>query len=572
MTTIPGRKKSSRWPLWLTLLIACVLVVLFIRYGFLSTGSGVEDREGGSAKQASIDGAGSSKGAADDARSDIRGDRAPSIPDLRGFFGKSEAIPVAFSGVVLNEDDRSPLEGARVRILAMSSFSEAVEKTTGQDGTFTVEAPPGYRYEVKVEAEGFRPYEDDSFVITRPNYSMEILLTPVLVLKGRVLDPQSQGIPDALVGLFTEGRRSVLLTSTTTDSQGAFTFSDISRGGRYQVEAYHGGFDSLGAVGAQVPAEEEIILRMQPAPAVGSLAGLVSDTARKPIAGARISLLDAADGRNVSEVLTDPKGEYRFSRIREGYFLVRCAADGFTQTDESQAAIAISAGKEARLDFSLKAGQQIRGIVVNQKGEPVANATLTYRPVNMPRGRNTGNARRNDPIQQWNAARMGTPGLPLTGTVTTDMEGRFQILGLNDEPYQLNVLHRDYFDFTTRLQPSSQPQTLTLDAALSVIGTASDEQGAPIERFSLVFQSTTERYAKSFSFTTSDGHFEVRGLVRGTYQVQLQASGRERYAGTLELQASTEVLLVTGAPDAVTGPRGGRGGRSAGSLTIIKAR
>jgi hypothetical protein len=375
--------------------------------------------------------------------------------------------------------------------------------------------------------------------------------------------------------LFTEVGRSNLVSSTATDDHGVFSFSDIPRGGRYQVEAYHAGFDSTGPVRARIPDEEEIILRMKAAPATGSLSGVVSDSAHEPIAGARISLLDAADGRDLSEVLTDQNGEYRLPQVREGYFLVRCAAEGFAETDESQAAIAIYAGKEARLDFSLKAGRLIRGIVVNQKGEPVANATLAYRPANMVRGRNMGNARRgNNPIQQWNAARMGQPGAPPSGNVVTDVEGRFQILGLTEEAYEVNIRHRDYVDLTTQLQPSGQPQTLTLDSALSVLGTASDEQGAPIERFSLVFQSTTERSSKSYSFTTSDGHFEVRGLLRGSYQVQLQASGRERYIGTLELQSSTEVLLVTGAmPDRGNVPRGGRGGgRGAGSLTIIRAR
>jgi hypothetical protein len=776
LASLKDKKKSSEKLLWLIVGVVLVLFLFLLRADLLKLGeavlrsSGLWQRESDSAKSAS-----GAESAADGLSR--RGDASP----FRGGTLDDVAIPVAFKGVVLNETGRVPIGGARIRMLALSSQLETIEKTTGADGVFKIDAPAAYRYELNVEAEGFKSYKNDTLVITRPNYSMEILLNRSLMIKGVVMDPQSQGIPNAMVGLFGEGGDGPFI-SAPTDAQGAFSFAfALPRGGRFKLEAFHAGYDSMGAAVAKTPVEEEIVLRMKPASATGSLIGLVQDAALTPIAGAKISISDAASQRTVSEILTDQKGEYRLSRIREGNIPVRCAAEGFAQTDNYQSAVTISAGKESRLDFNLKAGQQIRGIVVNQKGEPVANATVIYRPVNIPRGGNrrddgtagprssnrggdgatgarSGNAedsgnsassgrnrgdmgafgsrggnrgnlgafgsrdgnrgdmgsmgpgggnmgdmgsmgpgggnRRNRGSMGPGGGNMGDMGsmgpgggnrgnmgsmgpsggnrgsmgsmgsrggnmgdmgsmgprggnmgdmgsmgsrggnmgdmasigprggnmgdtsssgtrgrnmgdrgalgamqnfIPTTGSTTTDAKGRFQIIGLAEDPYQVNIQHRDYVELSTQLQPSSQQQTLILDGALSLRGTVSSVQGVPIEGFSLMFQSTsiTKRFAKSFPFTTSDGHFEVRGLTPDKYTIILRISDGESYNSTLDLQSSMQVLLLAGettesgseARSELRGGRGGgrgnmqdggRGGRGRGgnaaNLTIISGR
>ncbi len=545
--------------MWLALVIAALLVLLIVRFGFQNYGEDTQQTGSDSASPASKGKSEPASSAESDSDTGAAESNPVSLPIRGASLGEDSAIPVTFKGVVLNRAGRSPIVGAHVKILALSSTSETMEKTTGEDGTFTVDAPPAYRYELNVEAAGFSSFRDDSFVITRPDYSVEILLNRAFALKGRVLDLQSKGIPGAMVGVFGEGGEGPFM-SNPTDAQGVFALSSLPRGGRFQLDAYHAGFDSLGTVSARMPSEEEIILRMKPAAAAGSLAGMVRDAGLQPVPGARISILDTNGMRKVTEVQTDQKGEYRLSRIREGSFLVQCAADGFS-SDNYQATATISAGKESRLDFSMKAGKQIRGVVVNQKGEPVANATLSYRIGSMQRG---GRNMRGEGIinlaQQVISSMVGLPGSSMTGSVTTDAKGLFQIAGLMDGTYQVSVQHRDYLDFSAMLQPSGQPQTLALDSALSLRGTASTLQGVAIEKFDLEFQSTTRGFAKDYSFTTSDGHFEVRGLTRDKYTVVLRVSNREGYMGTIDLQASMQVFLMTGEkPDTGDASRSGRG-------------
>jgi len=471
-------------------------------------------------------------------------------------------VTVAFKGVVLNESNRTPVDGATVRIYAFASPSTTVEKTTGAGGKFQVIAPPAYRYSVKVEAEGFRPYQEDSFVITRSYYEMEIVLTPVLSLRGRVIDNLNAGIADAQVQMRRPDDRSSALLTVTTDSQGGFTFPEIPLYGRYYVEAFHPGFDSQGLSAITIPADNDISVRMTPARSTGSLAGTVTDSTRKPLAGARIALYDPSDGRLLAGALTDRQGLYKFAKTREGYYLVRCTAEGFSETRTNQGVVAVYAGKEARQDFSLEPGFQIRGLVVNQKEEPIAQAQVTYGAEDAQRSR-IPSPESGDPLGARMNQRGGMQRTRNLGITTTDSEGRFQILGLPDAQYQISVTHRDYQSLVTSVRPSNEPQTLILDSGLSLRGTVSDARGAAVERFTLTFQSTNGRSEKSYNFTTTDGHFEVRGLARDTYQVSLQTQNRGRFSGALDLQASTEIFVIMD---------NSRGGRGQNSLNLLKAK
>jgi protocatechuate 3,4-dioxygenase beta subunit len=451
---------------------------------------------------------------------------------------------------VRNKDDQTPVEGAKVHLYVYSSPPTVLEKTTGAGGIFQADTPPAIRYGVKVEAEGFRPYQEDSFVITRPYFEMEILLTPALTLRGRVIDDLANGVADALVQLRRANAPSPLVIAATTDRQGGFKITDVPQPGSYSIEASHPGFDALGIVNVTIPAASEAILRMRQVQPAGSLSGVVTDSSRKPVAGAAISLTDPRNNRALSQIQTDVQGMYRFPTMREGYYAVSCFAEGYSQPRTG--AVTISADKETRLDFTLESGSQIRGVVVNQKNEPVLQAQVMYVNEEMQLARSPVPDGM-DPMAQRIYMRDQMQRARTSGVTSTDSEGRFQISGVPDSQYRIIVTHRDYLSLVTSLRPSSQLQTLTLDGGLSLRGTVSNVQGAAVDRFTLTFQSTSSRNEKSYSFTSTDGHFEIRGLARDVYQVVLQPGGRERYSGMLDLQASTEIYVVL---DPSSGGRG----------------
>jgi len=558
--TLDTSRRPARWLWLLAFLILAVLTLVSVRHSLVRSGGKSHPQSSTDLQPEQTAGKPIAEKRSDAGVSPSSGTSPEQQHALANATPDAWYTAVALKGVVRNEDHREPVEGAKVSLYVYSSPPTILEKTTGTDGTFQAEAAAAIRYGVKVEAEGFRPYQNDSLVITRPYFEMEILLTPALPLRGRVVDNLTTGVADALVQLRRANAPSPLVLAATTDQQGAFKITDIPQSGRYRVETFHPGFDALGTMNVAIPAESEVIIRMKPVQPAGSLSGMVTDSARKPVAGAWISLTDPRNNRALSQIQTDARGWYRFPTMREGYYAVRCFADGYSQPRTG--AVTISANKEARLDFSLELGSQIRGIVVNQKGEPVLQAQVMYVTEGMQwTGPSVPDGM--DPIAKRIYMTDQVQRARTSGVTSTDSEGRFQISGVPDSQYRTIVTHRDYLSLVTSLRPSGQPQTLILDAGLSLRGTVSNVQGAAVDRFTLTFQSTSARNEKSYSFTTTDGHFEIRGLAGDVYQVLLQPAGRERYAGTLDLQTSTEVFIVLD-------PSGG--GRGARPLNFQKAK
>ncbi len=529
----------SHWQWILAVLVLAILIAVIFRQDLFRTGgtplqSGpgpTEPRSSGKQPQ--------------DGHSDLATKQVPAPVAGQGSVNQpapdSWFMPVSFKGTVVDEDSRQPVAGARVTIYAYSSPPAVIDKVTGTAGTFQAEAPAAIRYGVRVEADGFRRFEEDSLVITRSYYDMGIALTPTLVLRGRVIDNAGRGVENALVHLRRGDTRAPSVLAVTTDQQGSFKITDIPRGGRYGLEAYHPGFAGQGAISVTIPSESEVIVRMLPVPDSGALTGAVTDTARQPVAGAAILLADIRSNQDLAVTRSDAQGLYRIAGIKDGNYSIRCFAEGYTQPRAG--IITISGGREARQDFSLERERQIRGIVLGQNGEPVLQArvmaVLEDMQMARPQMSKGLDSYWRQAIMTNEAQRAGNAGV-----ASTDSEGRFQIPCALDTTYRLIINHRDYLSLSTRARPSVQSQTYTLDPGLFLRGTVSDAQGAPVERFSLVLQSTSSRNEKAFSFTTTDGHFEIRGLARENYQLTLQASGRESYNGFLELGTSEEVYIT----------------------------
>jgi hypothetical protein len=437
-----------------------------------------------------------------------------------------------------------------------------IDKITGIRGDFEIPAVAAYRYGVKVEAEGYRAFQEDSYVITRSLFPMEILLTPTETLRGRVVDAATgAGIPSAAVQLRREG--GAAFSTVVSDDKGAFAFTDLPPRGRFSVEVYHCGYDATGSAQASIPGNEEIVLRMNGARAAGSISGSVFDTTQNAVPGARIELYEPNNGKMSAATATDNQGQFRFARVREGYYLVRCVSEALTDTIANKVTIAVTVDKDSRVDFKLSPALFIRGTVVSPRNEPVVQAQIMYMPV-----------QENADSQAGSSKTEGNRQSRSIQFTTTGGAGEFLISGLQDGLYQVTVTHRDYPSLSNRLRPSNLAQNLVLESGLTLKGTVSDFRGTAVERFNVTMQSMGGRSEKNYSFVTTDGHFEIHGLAKDSYRLSLQTQGRGSYSGSFDLQTATEVyILLDGSSQSGrgdSGDRGARGGRSSSGLTIIK--
>lgn len=133
--------------------------------------------------------------------------------------------------------------------------------------------------------------------------------------------------------------------------------------------------------------------------AKGSIDGVVSNAANKPIAGAQVTLVKLPGGAGIisgtvgfgpnsrETAATDSAGHFVFSNLDAGTYSVQAAADGYATQQPTPppagqigmtATVSVSAG-EARTGVVLHLTQagNVSGRVMGSNGEPVANMEVT---------------------------------------------------------------------------------------------------------------------------------------------------------------------------------------------------
>ena len=153
-----SRKKSSRLFLWSICIIAFLLILVFVFQQFC----GDELTPPNTAAQGTR--TGRTVLGAKPKETRIQRDLYGFVPQNNESSGENAPTAVAFRGVVRNEFGRDPISGAHIKILAVSNSTNTVEITTGDEGKFTIDAPPANRYEMTVEADGFRTLKDGATV------------------------------------------------------------------------------------------------------------------------------------------------------------------------------------------------------------------------------------------------------------------------------------------------------------------------------------------------------------------------------------------------------------------------
>ena len=167
--------------------------------------------------------------------------------------------------------------------------------------------------------------------------------------------------------------------------------------------------------------------------APASISGIVvEEGSKEPIAGALISLspreisggMISQAGQSPAPVVTrsDAKGRFRISGLRAGSFSLSASANGYKP--QAQDSIALAAGRDrSDLQFALtRGGHQLRGVVSDIGGGPVAFAQV-----------------RATLVSEFTISTLFRAPF----TASTDEDGKY-VLNLEDGRYQVSVFHEDY--------------------------------------------------------------------------------------------------------------------------------
>ena len=221
-----------------------------------------------------------------------------------------------------------------------------------------------------------------------------------LALGGSVVDANGNGIPNAKVELVFD-QSAVIARAQEADVRGSFqTLADgkfyfsqetcpacgLSFNERYVLRITHPDFavERLSGVDLRDPRWENRTIVLSPG--ANRLVGSVRDASGAPVAGAEVRVYDL----NVST--TDPDGSierigtsgadgaYVVANLKPGLKKLWCMRSGFASAGRPTFTLDASR-PDAAVDFVLRAGQSISGVIVAQEtGLGIPNAYVTLKP------------------------------------------------------------------------------------------------------------------------------------------------------------------------------------------------
>jgi len=277
-------------------------------------------------------------------------------------------IPV--TGRILDKNTLSPIQGAqigfkRVQTARTNSRGQFSLSYTGSHDEATLKLmAPGYAFQVRhlrVNPEG--------------NHGLLFKMEPGVILRGRIIDPNRNPIDKATV--FVTGGSYGHLEGMTNE-QGEFEVAGLNPKDTHHVHAYHSDFfhtpsSVLDPLRLGEKAYAEVILAPHPPGAV--VFGQIFNARSEPVKGVMVSYKGST-----LRTHTDERGRYRLEGLVRGSFDMMVAHPNYAPM-AVEVALSLERGP-TRLDLQLEAARKLSGRVVNDRGEPVRDASVWHHQYN----------------------------------------------------------------------------------------------------------------------------------------------------------------------------------------------
>lgn len=464
------------------------------------------------------------------------------------------AAGATLSGRVLRTADDSPVAGATVELrysrkLALKRTADAVYVVTDAEGRYRFDdLPSGLRmFGVFPRADARSGWIEVELV---PGSTIEhdVRVGSGNVLRGRVVDSDTRTpIEGAVVGEGWEMRRSV-----RTDALGEFEFPGFATSCFYEIAVLAKGYGRLDqtvqALNAEASGSVEVALIRG-----RTLRGRVIDGNGAPVADAYVAAPAVEiDGFGPAQQLDWPAtrtrddGSYELADVRRdmqhllfvvkaGYGVVSYDVDDRDVIDDVL----------TMPDVVLHAGAIVRGVVVDQVGEPhVARVVHLH-------GRNRDGS-------VWNDGNRSLASRYVTDRSTrTDDLGRFAFADVAIGDYELSAPLQNAEGTVTRRVAidSSEPVTdveLVVPRGLSITGRVVGPDGEGMHAWLVLVARDDASGSLVRQSTELDGTFAIRGLEAGvysgvaypTYPASFVASERSVKATIEHVSAGTTDVVV----------------------------
>ena len=479
-------------------------------------------------------------------------DTSRDVEGLRVVMSRGATV----TGVVLHQEDGSPVAGATVAAVAAGSdrFGGERSATTGPDGTFSLEAMPAGRYSVRAEATGLRGASIEDLVVEQGAAPppLELRLSGGVSLTGTITGVKEQDLPQFTVravsstGVGTGG----FGVTAPVDAAGRFEFKGMAAG-TVTLIASSGFFGARSATRTvQIPESAPSFDTTIEFPQGSTVEGDVT-RGGKPIDGATVIFSHNATRARVTAT-ANTAGHYTASDLDDGEYSVDVVqfASGVSFSTK------VTVKGDRRFDVELPLAK-LGGIVRDAAtGLPLDRAVVAIKMENA--------------VQS--PASMGF--MFRQQEARTDATGYFAIDGLEEGTYTLTA-RKDGYGFDSHavtIVPSVQPDDVAFELT-RVEGFAfralEGSRGLPLKSVSaLVLVGGGDPLAANGSGATTvfrdqisadaTGLFRLDSLKPGTYRIVL--------GGQLVATETLYDVAVPGPETTITLPVGGSVEVTCGSL------
>jgi protocatechuate 3,4-dioxygenase beta subunit len=449
--------------------------------------------------------------------------------------------------------------------------------TTGEDGRYEVTSLAPGTYTVSARLKGYEKEKVER--VTPPAKEVNIVLSGGGRIAGRVTE-KGTGKPVTSFRYDTDkgphyGSIVFGHGMEVSPPDGTFETKELDPGDyavKVAAEGYAPGMVEGVTVESGKTAKVEIELGTE-----ASISGqVISEKEKKPVAGARVALLDPeseglfgisfGDQDLLREpILSDEGGAFRIGDLPAGSFRLKVSHPDFA--DELKAVELKKEGDEAKVEITLKKGRVISGTVLDTSGsKPVAGARVSLSPQG-----------------EMGSGILSTILAPLVArygrAAVSDSGGRWEFSNVAPDEYRLSATHDSYAPSETK-DVSVKPDADMRDVVLFLVGgarvkgTVRDNEGKPIP--SLEVHVVGQGVFKE-ARTDSSGAYALEHLAAGSCTISIEQEEREKkFAGMskqLELAPGDDVLLdFTLQKGFSVSGRVVRDGKPAGGVLVVCSR
>lgn len=292
---------------------------------------------------------------------------AQGIGEVESSVPNDEPVEIALSaetviaGQVVSEANE-PIAGAQVTVIS-GEHRRHFDAETGLDGRFVIGPVPEAEYVAVATLDGKVPGHD----VVRAGEPLKLVLRGERRLVGRATD-RGQALPGTVVSL--SGKKHS--EEVKVDATGRFEVGGLLPG-KYQLVAKAGLYLAEKVIEiAESPPVTEVELRLEPG---AQLIGLVRDERGKPLEGAWVYL--EKDSPKTSEMaMSEESGRFESEALPHGEYTVYANADGYVASGTET--LELKTGERRTVEFTLRQDAPIRGVVVDEAGEPIEGADVAY--------------------------------------------------------------------------------------------------------------------------------------------------------------------------------------------------